>query len=242
MYAIYHRGLGHKARIGACAIMMMSASSSLTAAPNDIFIDGGGGDYRLNKIKSLVDMRFRNVVHQHYDFSCGSAAVATLLTYHYRHPVDEMDVLQVMFESGSQEKIRKEGFSMLDMKHYLASIGYHAEGYKESLDKLAKVGIPAIALINKRGYMHFVVIKGVTSDNVAVGDPTLGIRIYDRQDFEKMWNGIIFVLLNNMDIARASFNAAESWSPSGNPYFRHMLDRGELASLTIGMSLTANHF
>jgi predicted double-glycine peptidase len=211
-------------------------------ATNPVYLESGGGNYMMKNGQSLLDKRFRGVVRQKYDFSCGSAAVATLLTYHYGHPVEEMDVLSAMFETGDQEKIRKEGFSLLDMKNYLESIGYRAEGYKESLDKLSKVGIPAIVLINKHGYMHFVVVKGVTKTNVSVGDPTLGLRIYDRSDFEKMWNGIIFVVLNDKNIAKSTFNRKENWSSNGNPNFRHMLDRGELGALTIDISITPNYY
>src|SRR5690606_32244328 len=138
------------------------------------------------KVKTLSERRFTQVVHQKYDYSCGSAAVATLLTYHYGNPVTEIDVLNAMYEHGDQEKIKREGFSLLDMKNYLNLIGYQAEGYKESLDKLTSVDIPAIALINRKGYLHFVVIKGVTKDKVSLGDPTLGVIMHDREDFEKM--------------------------------------------------------
>ena len=136
-------------------------------------------------------------------------AVATLLTYHYGHPINESDVLQVMYDNGDKDKIRKEGFSMLDMKRYLAKIGYHAEGFREPLDKLSNVGIPAIVLINKRmATCISLVVQGVTKARVAVGDPTLGLRVYPRKDFEKMWNGILFVVLDNKNIAQATFNTA----------------------------------
>jgi len=247
VYSTMHASRYSLSRVRVICIMIACAVLAglpypATAGPNDIYIEGGGGDYTLNKGKSLLDMRFRHIVRQRYDFSCGSAAIATLLTYHYGHPVSENDVLMAMFVNGDQDKIRKQGFSLLDMKNYFNSIGYHAEGYKESLDKLAKVGIPSIALINKHGYLHFVVITGVTKDKVATSDPTLGIRIYTRQDFEKMWNGIIFVVLNNKNIAHASFNTADNWSPYGSPHFRHMLDQGELSSLTINISLTPNYY
>lgn len=213
-----------------------------SGASNDVFLEGGGGTYNLRGKKSLLDTRFKSVVRQRYDFSCGSAAVATLLTYHYGHPVEEINVLNAMYEAGDKAKIRREGFSLLDMKNYLESIGYHAEGYRESLDKLTKVGIPSIALMNRRGYMHFVVVKSVTKDKVSVGDPTLGLRIYDRKEFEKMWNGILFVLLDDKRIANAAFNSRENWSTNGNPHFRHMLDRGTLSDLTVDISITPNYY
>ena len=142
--------------------------------------------------------------------SLSTLSSSTLLTYHYGHPVEELNVLNAMYTNGNQEKIRKEGFSLLDMKNYFESIGYHAEGFRESLDKLEGVGIPAIVLINRRGYMHFVVVKSVTKDKVSVGDPTLGLRIYNRAEFEKMWNGILFVVLKDKNIAKVSFNTTEN--------------------------------
>jgi predicted double-glycine peptidase len=224
------------------ALGAMALAPAHAEPATSIFLDGGGGYYQTHPGHSLRDSHFKHVVRQEYDFSCGSAALATLLTYHYGHPVDESSVLEAMFEIGDQAKIRREGFSLLDMKNYLESIGYHAEGYRESLDKLSHVGIPAIVLINRKGYMHFVVVQGVTQDQVSVADPTLGLRIYDRADFEKMWSGILFVVLNDKKIANATFNVKDDWSTNGNPNFRHMLDRSDLASLTVDTSITPNYY
>src|SRR4030065_751601 len=38
-----------------------------------------GGNYQIH-VRSMKDKHFRSTVHQKYDFSCGSAALATLLT------------------------------------------------------------------------------------------------------------------------------------------------------------------
>lgn len=228
--------------LGAALAVLCITVSPAAADSNQVYLESGGGHYRLQSGHSLLDRRFRSVIKQQYDYSCGSAALATMLTYHYGHPVDEASVLEAMYEVGNQAKIQKEGFSLLDMKTYLESIGYHAEGYRESLDKLSRVGIPAIVLLNKKGYMHFVVVKGVTKDKVSVGDPTLGLRIYDRSDFEKMWNGILFVILDHKQIANVSFNTKDNWSINGNPSFRHMLDRAELGTLTIDASITPNYY
>src|SRR5437899_5579433 len=40
---------------------------------------------------SYRDIPFRTVVRQQFDFSCGSAALATLLTYHFERPITEQD-------------------------------------------------------------------------------------------------------------------------------------------------------
>ena len=162
------------------------------------------------RVSSFKEHHFLATVRQQYDYSCGSAALATLLSYQYQHPVSEQEVFRVMWKNGDQQKIRKEGFSLLDIKHYLTSNGYSADGYEATLDDLAKAGIPAIALIRDNGYNHFVVIKGVSKDRVAVGDPSVGARIMTRTKFEKMrLNRILFVINNAHD--KVVFNAERDW-------------------------------
>lgn len=201
-------------RAAAAAIALAVCSffpSPALADTGNFYLPYGGGDYRI-RTTSFAAKRFDNVVRQKYDFSCGSAALATLLTYSYDLPVDEMTVLSTMYDRGDKAKIHKEGFSLLDMKNYLAGIGIKAEGYREKLDKLTRVGVPAIVLINHNGYMHFVVVQGVTRTKVLVADPTLGLHIVNRHEFEKMWNGILFVVLDMKPLARRYFNTKTVWA------------------------------
>ncbi|AWI81686.1 peptidase C39 [Parazoarcus communis] len=173
---------------------------------------------------SLKEARFLSTLRQQYDFSCGSAAVATLLTHHYDQTVGESKVFEVMYEHGNQEKIRREGFSMLDMKRYLDHLGYRAEGVEASLDQLASASVPAIALIQENGYAHFVVIKGVRDGKVLLGDPALGTRVMKRQAFEKIWvNSILLVARNRVGMAR--FNDESDWRVLPNAPIARGLDR-----------------
>ena len=54
------------------------------------------GAYSL-RVTSLKEARFKTTIPQQYDFSCGSAALATLLTHHYARPVGEQEVLREMY-------------------------------------------------------------------------------------------------------------------------------------------------
>ena len=163
------------------------------------------------RVLSLKESKFRRTIKQQYDFSCGSAALATLLSYHYGDPVTETQVFQYMYERGNQEKIQREGFSLLDIKRYLEAHGYDADGFETSLDKLAEVGVPAIVLISDNGYHHFVVVKGMIDGRVLVGDPSMGARIIRRSEFDRLWtNKIVFVITSKRDLA--TFNANAEWS------------------------------
>ena len=170
-----------------------------------------GGNYRV-AVMSWWEIPFRTVVRQQYDFSCGSAAVATLLTYHFGRRTPEQAAFKHMWEAGDQEAIRKVGFSMLDMKSYLADIGLRAEGYRLGKDGLLKLDRPAIALLNLKGYQHFVVVKGVRNGRVLVGDPMLGLNEYALADFMNVWNGIALIVVKEGHAAPA-FNLAGDWGP-----------------------------
>jgi predicted double-glycine peptidase len=189
-----------------------------------------GGGYSI-QVTSLKEARFRTTVRQQYDFSCGSAALSTLLKHHYDYSVTEDTVFADMFASGDRAKIRQEGFSLLDMKMYLEAHGFTADGYEASLDSLQTAGIPAIVLVTENGYSHFVVIKGVRLDRILVGDPAGGTRAVARPQFESMRvNQILFVITNRPEVAR--FNVAAEWNAApGAPMIDGVNRDGIAASL-----------
>jgi predicted double-glycine peptidase len=151
------------------------------------------------------------VVRQQFDFSCGSAALATLLTYHLSNPTPERETFAKMWATGDQKTIRKSGFSMLDMKSYLNAAGYRAEGFRLGVNQLSKLKQPGIALVNLKGYKHFVVVKGARGDRILVGDPMLGIGEYSKKDFAKIWNGILLAVVDPKTAPK--FNLASEWGP-----------------------------
>ena len=168
--------------------------------------------------KSVRELRFSTVSPQLFDFSCGSAAVATLLTYSFDRPTTEQDSFKYMYSHGDKKKIQKEGFSLLDIKKYLASLGYQADGYRISLDRLKKVQIPAIALLQIHGYKHFVVVKGVSNRQVLLGDPSRGLIIESRERFVRQWQGDLFFMIHsgkNLQVAQSKFGTASEWAAAG---------------------------
>jgi uncharacterized protein len=175
-------------------------------------------------VVSVKEARFTTTQRQQFDFSCGSAAVATLLTHHYGKPIDERAVFTQMFERGDQAKIRKEGFSMLDMKRYLESLGLRADGFQLPVDRLATERVPAIVLLSERGYRHFVVVKGVIRGRVLVGDPAMGTRAMSIERFRRLWvNNILFVIYNQRE--SAVFNDPTDWRVAPGAPLRLAVDR-----------------
>jgi predicted double-glycine peptidase len=211
-----------------------AAGGAPIASAGEMDVESAGYSFTA-PVKTLKELRFRRVVKQEYDFSCGSAAIATLLTYHYKLPTLEDTVLQAMFATGDQEKIRHEGFSMLDMKTYLESLGYRTEGYNVSLDKIAQVGVPGIVLIRTKGYLHFVVLKGVRGDQVLVGDSALGTKFMTREKFLDVWNGVFLVILSDLKEAKTEFNRDQDWEGQVAAPLGGALSRDTLATMTLLM-------
>jgi predicted double-glycine peptidase len=195
--------------IAACLLALGSGAPHLAHA--QAVLTDGGMMFSV-PVTSMKDIPFRTVVRQQYDYSCGSAALATLLHYHYNMPVTEAEVFKAMYATGDQENIRKVGFSLLDIKNYLASRGFQADGYKLTFDQLVKINRPAIAVVTAGAYRHFVVVKGARNGKVLIGDPAGGLRTYSNAEFSQIWNGVIFAIHASAGV-KAPYNRDEEWSP-----------------------------
>ena len=161
-------------------------------------------------VTSLKDIKFQRTTRQQYDYSCGAAALSTLLSHHYGTPTPEQDVFQEMYEKGDKTKIHKEGFSLLDMQRFLAARGFRADGFKLPIEKLISEKLPAIVLITDRGFNHFVVVKGAEDGRILIGDPSTGNRVVSMERFQEIWrNKILFVIHSHKD--GIAFNNPADW-------------------------------
>lgn len=157
-------------------------------------------------VKSLAELRYQGVVRQTHDLSCGAAALATILKYFYNDAVSEQDIITKMVELGDKEKIEQEGFSLLELKRFSQSKGYVSQGFRiTDVKKLENLKVPAIALVNVRGYAHFVVVKGVRYGEVLVADPAFGNRTRPLEEFSKEWNGVLLVVVSTVNKGSMAF-------------------------------------
>ena len=147
---------------------------------------------------SQREARFRNLIEQHTDFSCGAAALATILKHAYAQDnITEEKVLRELFKVSDVEQVRQRGFSLLDLKRYVQTLGMRGRGYRLTAKSIEKVKVPSIVLLDIKGYRHFVVFKKATPKAVYLGDPALGNRIMSKDDFIASWNGVIFAVIGN---------------------------------------------
>jgi uncharacterized protein len=173
-------------------------------APGTVNITQGQGSMPLREsvvIEPLSQQQFRNVIRQAYDYSCGSAALTTLLDYFLGRNLEERQVMEGLLHFGEADKIvERRGFSLLDMKRFVTALGYRSGGFRASFNDLAKLEHPAIVPIEYAGFKHFVVVRDVYNDHVFVADPALGNISFTRTRFEEVWDqNVLFVIFPNGD-------------------------------------------
>ena len=177
------------------ALSLMLCLTGLTQAAQMPVAALPGGVMVYKEVQSLRERKFADLVQQKTDFSCGAAALATVLRQAYWLDVDEEHVIKGMLVNADQDVVRTQGGSMVDVKRYIESIGMRARGYRIPPEKLEAVTIPVVVLMDIRGYKHFVVLQRAQKDWVYIGDPVLGHKRYSHEDFVKGWNGIVFAII-----------------------------------------------
>ncbi|TVV44169.1 C39 family peptidase [Thalassolituus sp. C2-1] len=154
---------------------------------------------QLVNVEPLSVKKFNNVVRQAYDYSCGSAALTTLLDFYLGRNFQERQVMEGLLRFGETERIvQRRGFSLLDMKRLVTALGHPSGGFKAEAKDLLELDHPAIAPIEYAGFKHFVVIRAVYENRVYLADPALGNISFTLSRFLEIWdNNVLFIVFPN---------------------------------------------
>jgi predicted double-glycine peptidase len=192
------------------------------------------GPERFTKhVTSLYELRRQNVVMQALDFSCGAAALATVLRYGFSDTVTESELIGYIFvfgqtpAEGYKKYFKRQGFTLLDLKRAARARGYQGIGYKgmtldELLEFIEGERVPVLVPIRPMGYNHFVVVRGVAGNRILLADPAKGNMAMTLTHFLDVWiDGIGFVVTPR---------ALSSAGPEGE--IRHEASDQEMDQLT----------
>jgi len=148
------------------------------------------------RVEPLVAQKFRNIVRQAYDYSCGSAALTTLLNYYLGRNLSERQVMEGLLHYGESERIvERRAFSMLDMKRLVTALGYPSGGFRATIDDLMELDHPAIVPIQHAGFKHFVVLRAIRDGRVFIADPAVGNISFPLIEFEESWDdNVLFIV------------------------------------------------
>ena len=135
------------------------------------------------------------IVRETQSAHLGAASLAMLINSVTGSTFSEQEVNQGLWEHGNNEKVKeRKSYSLLDMKKYLAAIGYDSAGYKADIISLKELDRPAIVPIQWEGGKYDPVLEGMDEDYVYLADPCLGYRRFTVSEFEEAWSSVCFFI------------------------------------------------
>lgn len=130
-------------------------------------------------VTSWTEIRDEGIIKQRFDYSCGAAAVATVLHHFYQLEVDEATVI---------DKIGlKDEFSFVDLARVMEEYALKAVAVALDFDHLQRMMMPAIVYLDFHGEGHFSVLRGISASLVWLGDPSWGNIHMSPSRFRGMW-------------------------------------------------------
>ena len=160
-------------------------------------------------VKSWTELPKENVVLQQRDYSCGAAALATMIRYHWGDNVTELQLLLEVVKMLSEEELKervKNGLSLTDLRRLAVRVGYEAAIGRLEFDKLRESKIPLVVGIVVNKFDHFVVYRGMDDEFVYLADPARGNVRTPIAEFKKQWqkNAVLVVVKPNGDLKKIS--------------------------------------
>lgn len=158
------------------------------------------------KVWSWQELKQRNIVMQQRDYSCGAAALATVIKYYWGDDVTEEQILLKLDELLTPEEAEdrvENGLALTDLRRVAAS-GLGDQKYVASMgtlrfDQLPESKVPLIIGIDVDGYEHFVVFRGFDGEWVYLADPIRGNIRTPGWMFVRQWqeNAVLVVAKPN---------------------------------------------
>lgn len=146
-------------------------------------------------VRSWIDVKNDQLVRQGFDYSCGSAALATLLSHYYDANISERMILEsVLAARGINEEASElenqegnNGLSFYDLSQYALTQGFKGVGIALGMEELRKLQIPVIVYVKIRNQEHFTVLKKMDERYAYLADPSFGNIRVNHAKFREMF-------------------------------------------------------
>ena len=149
-----------------------------------LFILTGCQTVSTTKPLSLIELRTKGAVLQSHQYTCGAAALATLMTILGR-PTTEAEILEVVFEEEILLEVDEEigiylpGLTLADLERAARAKDFRVVSVKahtgeEAIKAIESLRPVIVRLLLYGDILHFVVIKEVQNGWVYLSDPSYG--------------------------------------------------------------------
>jgi hypothetical protein len=183
--------VGHRLLI-VLAILLGGCTTEPVISNVGYTIDASG-----NHFKSWKELNDQSVIMQQYDYSCGAAALATIMKYYFQDNVTEKSLLDYIKKTLTAKEyavVEEQGLSFLELEKISHSLGYQSASVRLKLSALKELTGPVVVYVSTKDYQHFAVFRGVREDRVFLADPSRGNMILTVDEFLEEWKGETFIL------------------------------------------------
>lgn len=173
----------------ACTVFYCAGFACSGATAADELTRGG-------RFQSWVERRDEGVVKQRLDYSCGIAALATLLRLQSIASPSEaqlIDRFAAQFDTADTAAIQRRlqsGYSLADLSALAAAYGAKPIALRLNAAQLRGLKIPVIARLQVETGAHFTVLappEGSSASVVSLADPSWGNRRMLMHKFLDLW-------------------------------------------------------
>jgi subfamily B ATP-binding cassette protein HlyB/CyaB len=132
-------------------------------------------------------------VQQAEEMDCGAASLA-MICKHYEIPMTLGKLRELA-------NVTTQGATLDSLARAGEVLGFTTRGVQCTFESLRGFELPFI--VHWEGY-HYVVVYGISKDQVWVADPAIGFRKMDVKDFERGWSGTCLLFTAPPELAQAA--------------------------------------
>ena len=128
------------------------------------------------------------LTRQQAGFDCGTAALATLLSFYTNRAVEPDDLVRSQsFTTDEWLRVRREGFSLVQLADMAAALKVKPSVTRLPSRALLSVPLPVLVYLRLPTGPHFSVLTGIAGQRVTLADPTQGALMWTLNQFLRAW-------------------------------------------------------
>jgi predicted double-glycine peptidase len=128
------------------------------------------------------------LTRQQAGFDCGSAALATLLSFYTDRAVEPDDLVRSRsFTINEWQRVRREGFSLGQLADIAAALKAQPSVTRLPSRALSSVPLPVLVYLQLPTAPHFSVLTGIAGQRVTLADPAEGALMWTLNQFVRAW-------------------------------------------------------
>lgn len=175
-------------------IIAVTSAASLSVATSDAALEIKGSP--TERFMSWIERRDQDVVKQQWDYSCGIAALATLLHLQAiaspseRQLIERFAALSGQANSKAVTERLRSGYSLADLSVLAAFYGVRPVALRLTSSQLRSLKVPVIARLHWNIGAHFTVLVKAADEgqsHFVLADPRWGNRRMRADQFLDLW-------------------------------------------------------